>query len=126
MTMTGMTMTMPAARSDRAMARSFGETAKALLAALMLLVAMLTGSSAWARDDGQWQVLSARYGTAQRNIDVTDRLRDLARRDDRVRVTNELFGNDPAYGQTKTLRIYARDRCGGTCRAIEPTSRCSD
>ena len=68
MTMTGMTMTMPAARSDRAMARSFGETAKALLAALMLLVAMLTGSSAWARDDGQWQVLSARYGTAQRNI----------------------------------------------------------
>ena len=112
MTMTGMTMTMPAARSDRAMARSFGETAKALLAALMLLVAMLTGSSAWARDDGQWQVLSARYGTAQRNIDVTDRLRDLARRDDRVRVTNELFGNDPAYGQTKTLRIYARNRDG--------------
>lgn len=113
MTMTGMTMTMPAPWPDRAMARSVGGMAKAVLAALMLLVAMLTGSSAWAaRDDGQWQVLSARYGTSQRNIDVTDRLRDLARRDDRVRVTNELFGNDPAYGQSKTLRIYARNRDG--------------
>ncbi|WP_431258836.1 hypothetical protein ACQ86G_00535 [Roseateles chitinivorans] len=93
--------------------RAIAQISRAMLAALMLLVAMLTGSSAWAaRDDGEWQVLSARYGTAQRNMDVTDRLRDLARRDDRVRVTNELFGNDPAYGQTKTLRIYARNRNG--------------
>lgn len=107
MTMTAMTMTAP--RPDRAM----GRMARALLAALMLLVTMLTGTSAWAaRDDGQWQILNARYGTAQRNMDVTDRLRDLARRDDRVRVTNELFGNDPAYGQTKMLRIYARNRNG--------------
>lgn len=102
---------MPAPRPDRAIARW-------MLAALMLLSALLTGTSAWARDDGQWQILNARYGTAQRNMDVTDRLRDLARRDDRVRVTNELFGNDPAYGQVKTLRIYARSR-GGETRTFE-------
>ena len=94
-------------RPDRTLMRQF-------LAALMLLAAMLTGSSAWARDDGEWQILNARYGTSQSNMDVTDTLRELARRDDRVRVTNELFGNDPAYGRTKTLRIYARNRSGDT------------
>ncbi|RZI63023.1 MAG: hypothetical protein EOP37_00720 [Rubrivivax sp.] len=102
-------MTTTARRQARAMAR----TCQAVLAALMLLVAMLTGTSAWAaRDDGQWQILNARYGTSQRNMDVTGTLKELARRDDRVRVTNELFGNDPAHGQTKTLRIYARNRNG--------------
>ncbi|WP_431288867.1 hypothetical protein [Roseateles chitinivorans] len=93
--------------------RAIARMAQVVLAALTLLVAMLTGTSAWAaRDDGQWQILNARYGTSQRNMDVTGTLRELARRDDRVRVTNELFGNDPAYGQTKTLRIYARNRNG--------------
>ncbi|WP_157523221.1 hypothetical protein [Mitsuaria sp. 7] len=115
MTMTSMTMMTTAGRPGRAIA----QMGKAVLAALMLLVAMLTGTSAWAaRDDGQWQILNARYGTAQRNMDVTGQLRDLARRDDRVRVTNELFGNDPAYGQTKMLRIYARNR-GGENRTFE-------
>jgi len=104
-------MTMPAVRPDRAMARW-------VLAALMLLAAVMASPSAFARDDGQWQVLNARYGTSQRNMDVTDQLRELARRDDRVRVSNEFFGNDPAYGQTKTLRIYARNR-GGDTRVFE-------
>ncbi len=98
---------MPARRPDRAMARW-------LLAVLTLLATMLTGSSAWARDDGDWQILNARYGTPQRNIDVTDQLKELARRDDRVRVTNGLFGDDPDVGRTKVLRIYARNRDGGT------------
>jgi len=105
MTMTSM-MTTTAGRPGRAAARML----QAMLAAVMLLAALLTGSSAFARDDGEWQILNARYGTAQRNMDVTGTLKELARRDDRVRVTNELFGNDPAYGQTKTLRIYARNR----------------
>jgi len=113
MTMTSM-MTTTAGRPGRAAARML----QAMLAAVMLLAALLTGSSAFARDDGEWQILNARYGTAQRNMDVTGTLKELARRDDRVRVTNELFGNDPAYGQTKTLRIYARNR-GGQERTFE-------
>lgn len=108
--MTAMAMSstpLPARRPDRAMARW-------LLAALMLLATMLTGGSAWARDDGDWQILNARYGTPQHNIDVTGRLKELARRDDRVRVTNGLFGDDPDVGRSKVLRIYARNRDGGT------------
>ena len=50
----------------------------------------------------------------QHNIDVTGRLKELARRDDRVRVTNGLFGDDPDVGRSKVLRIYARNRDGGT------------
>ncbi|KAI1690724.1 hypothetical protein Ddc_24748 [Ditylenchus destructor] len=64
----------------------------------------MAGSSAWARDDGDWQILQARYGTSSRNIDVTEQLREVARSDRRVRVTNELFGNDPAPRDMKTLR----------------------
>lgn len=64
------------------------------------------------RDDGQWQILQASYGTAARNVDVTPRLRQLARQDRVFRLTNETFGVDPDYGRTKTLRIYARGREG--------------
>ncbi len=64
-------------------------------------------------DDGEFVILHARYGSEQRHIDVTDRLRQLARDDRRFRVTNELFGGaDPEPGRTKTLRIFARDRQG--------------
>lgn len=63
-------------------------------------------------DDGEFTILYATYGTGRREADVTDRLRDLARRDLRVRLTNDLFGVDPDPGQTKTLRIVARDRAG--------------
>jgi hypothetical protein len=65
-------------------------------------------------DHGQWQILAARYGTAERNIDVTQRLRDLAKRDSNFRITNRTFGNDPAPGVVKTLRIYARGPGGAT------------
>lgn len=65
------------------------------------------------RDDGEFVILYATYGVGRREVDVTDRLRDLARRDQRLRLTNDLFGGiDPAPGQTKTLRITARDRAG--------------
>lgn len=115
-TMTSTPIRALAAMAEPALQRSRPDRTlmRQLLAALMLLAAMLTGSSAWARDDGEWQILNARYGTSQSNMDVTDTLRELARRDDRVRVANELFGNDPAYGRTKTLRIYARNRSGDT------------
>jgi hypothetical protein len=56
----------------------------------------------------QYQILQARYGTAERNIDVTQRLRDLARQNSRFRLSNATFGTDPHPGTVKELRIYAR------------------
>lgn len=65
-----------------------------------------------AEDDGEFVILHARYGTENGHVDVTGRLRELARQDRRFRLTNDLFGVDPDPGRTKTLRIYARDRQG--------------
>jgi hypothetical protein len=58
--------------------------------------------------DGEYQILRAQYGTAQRNVDVTNRLRELAQRDERFRLSNRTFGTDPHPGQVKVLRIHAR------------------
>jgi hypothetical protein len=76
---------------------------------LLLVFALLLSSTAWAqRDDGPYQIQQAVYGTDQSGIDVTDRLQQLAARDQRFRLTNDLFHADPAPGQRKTLRIFAR------------------
>jgi hypothetical protein len=69
-------------------------------------------------DDGQYQILQARYGTAERNIDVTARLKELARRDRTFRMGNSTFGEDPDPGRVKTLRIYTRGP-GGANRMFE-------
>ena len=63
-------------------------------------------------DEGEFVILHARYGTDRNHVDVTDRLREMARRDRRVRLTNDLFGVDPDPGRDKYLRIYARDSQG--------------
>lgn len=68
--------------------------------------------TARAEDDGDFVILHARYGTERSHVDVTGRLRELARRDRRFKLENELFGVDPDPGRTKTLRIFARDRSG--------------
>ena len=82
---------------------------------LLLALALLLSSTAWAqRDSGQYQILQAVYGTDRNSIDVTDRLRQLASRDDRFKLTNDLFNADPAPGQRKTLRIHARGPDGQT------------
>lgn len=57
--------------------------------------------------DGEYRIVEAQYGTAQRHVDVTGRLRELARRDARFRLSNETFGVDPDRGHQKVLRIYA-------------------
>jgi hypothetical protein len=62
------------------------------------------------RDAGEYRILQALYGTARRNVDVTDQLRALARSDQEIRVTRQAFNVDPDPGQPKTLRIYARGR----------------
>jgi hypothetical protein len=59
-------------------------------------------------DSGQYQILHAEYGTGRNHVDVTNRLRELARADRTFRMGNSTFGIDPDPGQIKTLRIYTR------------------
>jgi hypothetical protein len=73
------------------------------------------GRGEWARspENGQayrpeYMILRALYGVARRNVDVTERLRELASRDAAFRMGNSTFGVDPAPGRVKTLRIWAR------------------
>lgn len=71
-------------------------------------------------DDGDYQILQARYGTFERNVDVTQRLKELARRDRTFQMGNDSFGVDPHPNQVKVLRIYARGPRGET-RSFEYT-----
>ncbi len=59
-------------------------------------------------DSGEFLILSAQYGTERRHVDVTHRLKELARHDRRFRLDNGIFDVDPDRGKRKTLRIYAR------------------
>jgi hypothetical protein len=61
-----------------------------------------------ANDSGQFVILGAQYGTAAQHVDVTNRLKELARQDRVFRMGNSTFGVDPAHGQRKVLRIFAR------------------
>jgi len=60
------------------------------------------------RDEGQYVIVGAQYGTGRRHVDVADRLKELARRDRTFVMGNGTFGVDPAPGRVKTLRIYTR------------------
>lgn len=53
-------------------------------------------------------IMGARYGVPGRNVDVTQRLRELASTNATFRMGNRTFGVDPAPGIPKTLRIWAR------------------
>jgi hypothetical protein len=82
-----------------------------LVVAFLLTVAFLPGTLAAqysSSDSGQYVILKAQYGTSSRHVDVTNRLRDVARQDRSFRMGNSTFGVDPDPGQDKTLRIYAR------------------
>ena len=56
----------------------------------------------------QFQIIRAEYGYGDRWVDVTPRLRELARENERFRVSNDIFGVDPVEGRVKSLRIYVR------------------
>lgn len=60
------------------------------------------------RDEGQYVILHAEYGTERNHVDVTERLRQLARADRTFVMGNDTFGVDPDHGHVKTLRIYTR------------------
>jgi hypothetical protein len=82
-----------------------------LIIALLVAVTFLPGTlgaQLSSSDSGQYVILSAQYGTARRHVDVTNRLKELARQDRTFRMGNSTFGVDPDQGQDKMLRIYAR------------------
>jgi hypothetical protein len=66
------------------------------------------GGGQWGHPGGEYTILKALYGIPRRNVDVTQRLRELAARDAFFRMGNSTFGVDPARGHVKTLRIWAR------------------
>lgn len=81
------------------------------LALALLALSLLAGMAV--ADEGQYLILSAQYGTGAHHVDVTQRLRELARHDVRFRVTNGAWGVDPDRGVVKVLRIFARGPNGG-------------
>ena len=82
---------------------------------LTMMLAFVPGGPAaqYNRDTGEYVILTAQYGTARRHVDVTQRLKELARRDRTIRIDNNTFGTDPDRNQVKTLRIFARGPNGG-------------
>jgi hypothetical protein len=75
-----------------------------LIAALFLLLPVLAA----AQDAGRYLILNAQYGNERNHVDVTNRLRDLARRDRPFRVSDESMAVDPDRGHAKLLRVFAR------------------
>lgn len=63
-------------------------------------------------DSGRYMILNAQYGTEHRHVDVTNRLRELARHDMQFRVEYNTINADPAPGRPKLLRVYAREGDG--------------
>jgi hypothetical protein len=92
-------------RFGRVLSRSF---------ALTIFALVLAGSAA----AQQYQILRADYGYGNQRIDVTQRLRELARSNASFRMGNSTFGVDPSPGNVKTLRIHARGP-GGKNRVFE-------
>ena len=72
-----------------------------LFVALLIVVAFLPGrvvAQSTFGDSGQYVILSAQYGTALHHVDVTNRLKELARQDLTFRMGNSTFGVDPDKG----------------------------
>jgi len=62
----------------------------------------------------QYVILRADYGYKDKRVDVTERLREVARQNPTFRMGNSTFNIDPAHGHVKTLRIFARDERGNS------------
>jgi hypothetical protein len=86
------------------------------VAALLVLAASAPAAAQFGSfNDGQYQILRARYGTERNNVDVTARLQEFIRQGQPFRMGNSTFGGvDPAPGEVKILRIEARERNGRT------------
>jgi hypothetical protein len=76
---------------------------------VMLVVSLLPGVlAAQGRDAGEYVILNAQYGNERNHVDVTNRLKELARRDRPFRIDHDSMGVDPDHGQAKSLRVFAR------------------
>jgi vacuolar-type H+-ATPase subunit E/Vma4 len=89
---------------------------KRLLSFLMLLclaaVPMFAAPQFGASQRG-WEVVRADYGSGNRWVDVTERVRSLVQNDGlNFRVDNNTLGGDPFPGESKTLRLQLRDSQG--------------
>lgn len=79
-----------------------------LMLALSLLPGTLAAQGAMGGDAGQYVILNAQYGNENNHVDVTNRLKELASHDQQFRISYESMATDPARGQAKMLRVYAR------------------
>jgi hypothetical protein len=79
------------------------------IAVFFLFLAMATIATAQ-----QYQIIRADYGYGNQRVDVTQRLRELARTNRSFRMGNSTFGIDPSPGNVKTLRIHASAPNGKT------------
>ena len=79
---------------------------------LMMALSLLLPAMAAAQDAGQYLILNAQYGNERNHVDVTNRLRDLARRDRPFRISDESMAVDPDRGHAKRLRVFARGSNG--------------
>jgi len=79
-----------------------------LTMALSLLLLGTLAAQDHDRDSGEFVILNAQYGNEYHHVDVTHRLRELARRDLQFRVEYNTINADPAPGQAKMLRVIAR------------------
>jgi hypothetical protein len=68
-----------------------------------------------------WQVIKADWGSGNRWMDVTNRVRVLLSGNGMVQVTNSSLGGDPAQGTVKVLRIQARN--SQDSRANSPSTK---
>jgi len=75
---------------------------------LILAFALLLAGTLSAQEPGQYVILNAQYGNERSHVDVTGRLRELARMGRPFRVTHDSMAADPAPGQQKWLRVFAR------------------
>ena len=86
-----------------------------LVALVLAAVAAAVFTARVAAQGDTWQVTRADYGYKSQRLDVTDLVQDLISRggvNGRVAVNNQTMGGDPAPGQDKFLRIFARNRKG--------------
>lgn len=79
-----------------------------LLLALSFLPGRLAAEGPRGSDGGGYVILSAQYGSERSHVDVTERLKELARHDRPFRINHDSMNADPDHGRTKELRIFAR------------------
>ena len=79
-----------------------------LLIFAVMTSALLLPATTAAQDAGDYLILNAQYGSERHHVDVTNRLKDLARRDSTFRVSHDSMVVDPDQGHSKMLRVFAR------------------